>query len=306
MTKLDRIGGLPVAGAAEAEPMAERDAEGGVSCFSSPKNITGGPYVACVVEDVGSASISYVPIRGLGSGPVRRWIEIGDGVEGLVDGWGELIEQRPKEIDWDKMLVNIQKANGRAKKSFLQFCVKNRLTKMWTLTYGGEDRPTEKNVVKVHLNQFFKDWRERCTGGEPFPYAYILERHKSGHLHVHIAVQEGFTDFWRLHHAWGKGRIQYDEAKGSACLSGRELSRCLARYLSKYLTKSFIEDHSRGEHRYERSQGFEVVKTRRRFNSWKEAREWLESFEGELFEKIWSSWEDTSWVGPPVEIYASG
>ena len=81
MTNLNSSERLSGAGAADAEPVAKRDAEGGAGCFPCPKNITGGPFVACVVEDVGSASISYVPLRGLGQGPVRRWMDIADGVE---------------------------------------------------------------------------------------------------------------------------------------------------------------------------------------------------------------------------------
>lgn len=280
---------------------SQSDAAG---CFPCPKNTFGNPYVACVVEQVGSASIAFVPEVAYRS--QLKWVDTEDGFELRVNDDGEIRGRREKLSGIDRWVTYVTKSNRRARREFLSYCVANRLTKMWTLTYAPPNRPTNRKNVKSDVNEFFRKWRAQLTGGESFPAAYVLERHKDGTLHVHIAVQSGFTSWQQIRRIWGHGRVQYDEARGSERLSGRELSRCLARYLAKYLDKSFIEeDRSKNERRYDTTHTGAVVKTRRRFASWKEAEEWIREVPGETFEEVWNSFDVIEWDGPPVKIFSS-
>jgi len=272
--------------------------------FPCPKNTFGNPFIACVVEKVGTASIAYVPEVAFRS--ITKWVGTEDGFELRVDEDGEIRGRREKQDAFDKWCTYVEKSNRRARREFLSYCVANRLTKMWTLTYAPPNRPTARTTVKRDVNEFFRKWRAQLTGGEAFPAAYVLERHKDGSLHVHIAVQDGFTSWLQMKRLWGHGRIQYDVAKGSERLSGRELSRCLARYLAKYLNKSFDEsDRSKNERRYDTTHTGAVVKTRRRFASWKEAEEYLQGVAGETFRECWNSFDVIEWDGPPVKIFSS-
>ena len=288
-------------GAHESGSKSQSDALGRFSC---PKNTFGNPYVACVVENVGSASIAFVPEVAFRI--QNTWVDTQDGFELRVSDDGEVRGRRERLSGTDRWLTYVDKSNRRARREFLSYCVANRLTKMWTLTYAPPNRPTSRKIVKSDVNEFFRKWRAQLTGGESFPAAYVLERHKDGTLHVHIAVQNGFTSWNQIRQLWGHGRVQYDLARGSENLSGRELSRCLARYLAKYLNKSFDEsDRTKNERRYDTTHTGAVVKTRRRFASWKEAEQWLTEVPGETFKETWNSFDVVEWDGPPVKIFSS-
>ena len=285
----------------ESDSKSQSDALGRFPC---PKNTFGKPYVACVVEQVGSASIAFVPEVAFRI--QNTWVDTQDGFELRVSDDGEVRGRREKLNGTDRWLTYVDKSNRRARREFLSYCVANRLTKMWTLTYAPPNRPTSRKIVKSDVNEFFRKWRAQLTGGESFPAAYVLERHKDGTLHVHIAVQNGFTSWIQIRELWGHGRVQYDLARGSERLSGRELSRCLARYLAKYLNKSFDEsDRTKNERRYDTTHTGAVVKTRRRFASWKEAEQWLTEVPGETFKETWNSFDVIEWDGPPVKIFSS-
>jgi hypothetical protein len=76
--------------------------------------------------------------------------------------------------------------------------------------------------------------------------------------------------------------------------------------LSKYLAKDLDDDHSKGEHRYEPAQGFDVQVTRHWFPTFRAAESFLlQAVSGERFVQVWSDYEIDNWQGPPTWLYRS-
>ena len=243
MTKSDREGGSSFAGAAEVEPMAERDAEGGAGCFPCPKDVTDSGFLVCVSEGVGEASVTYHRSKnakrqrdpdGLAFKRMSRFTDL-DGVFNLAAYVQDV---------FDRNYENERRAHGPAVKSVRQFCVRWSLTKMWTFTF--KTAQWDKKLVKSHMNAFLMRWR-MLNGGKPFPYVYVIELHPEGHgYHVHVGVPGGmFTDFFQLRRVWGHGRIRFDQNSRHSGES-RNDARRLAIYLSKYLAKDVNDDHAKG------------------------------------------------------------
>ncbi len=68
-----------------------------------------------------------------------------------------------------------------------RYCAGNRLNRWGTLMYAGVGCH-DPAALRVHVGEFFRELR-RELGGQPLPYAWTADRHKTGHgLHVHFAV----------------------------------------------------------------------------------------------------------------------
>lgn len=271
--------------------------------FPSPKDVTGLRFAVCVYEGTGEASAVYL------SGSNGHDVQMDDGkfldrVSGFVDEWGELDEAALIEDGLRRQSDNMRRANSRAVAESRRFAVRWGLTKMWTFTF--KNAQFDRAYVVREMNDFFQRWRV-LNGGRAFPYLYVLELHPKGHgYHVHVAVPDGmFTDFFQLRRVWGHGRIRFDKAKrhhGHA----RDDARRLASYLVKYLVKSIDEHHERGQHRYERAEGFDVKVIRRYFPSLREVRLYLsDRVENESFVEVWSDYEVERWRGPPTWLFMS-
>jgi hypothetical protein len=131
------------------------------------------------------------------------------------------------------------------------------LNRLGTLTYSGEGCH-DALLLRAHLAEFFRSLRT-ALGGEPFPYVWVPEWHKSGHgLHAHFAVGK-YIQRSLIETAWGHGFVHIkllgDLPVGSTKLSE---ARIAARYLSKYVAKTFEPGAVRtmGSHRYDLAQGF--------------------------------------------------
>jgi hypothetical protein len=286
-------------------PAEPRGAEGGAR-FSCPKDITGSAFLVCVYEGTGEASVVY---RASGEHDSMHSLEEKDlaKIAPYVDAEGVLNESLFASDSLAKQLDNLRRANARAVKNLRQFMVRWSLTKLWTFTVSPRakiDRYS-KEQVQGAMNDFFQRWRV-LNGGHAFPYVYVLEQHRDGAWHVHVAVPNDlFTDYYALRRVWGHGRIQFDKAKRHA-KEARNDSRRLALYLVKYIAKEIGEDHRPGEHRYERAEGFAVAVTRRYFSTMAEVRLFLsERVEGEKFREVWSDYEVENWRGPPTWLFMS-
>ena len=78
-------------------------------------------------------------------------------------------------------------AARRARSKLRRYCAANVLNRLGTLTYRGKGNH-DPALVRDHLGAFFRDLRA-SLGGDPFPYAWVPEWHKTGHgLHAHFAV----------------------------------------------------------------------------------------------------------------------
>jgi len=273
--------------------------------FPCPEDITGGAliergsYLVRVAVDVGEATICWHR-----PGATEcEWRATASGKkELLVDKrTGEVRAERWLTPDEVKRTANLDRANRRARRELRQYCVRNRLSKMWTLTLA---EILDKKTVKRRVNAFMHKWRD-LNGGKEFPYLYVLELHADGERwHVHVAVPNGYTDKHKLQELWGLGLIRFDESPRRGKGTGaREQYRRLAAYLAKYISKSIEDVHEPGEHRYERAQGFGVEVVRRSFAMFDNAESWLVSQPGGSWIQKWSSDEIATWDGPPAWGY---
>lgn len=150
-----------------------------------------------------------------------------------------------------------EQAGKRARSTLRRYCAANRLNRLGTLTYRGAGCHDPRQV-REHLGLFFRSLRE-ARGGEPFPYVWVPEWHKSGHgLHAHFAVGS-FIRRSLIESAWGRGFVHI-KLLGNLPTGSSDLSeaRVAAGYLSKYVAKTFTDPSSRvlGLHRYDLGQGF--------------------------------------------------
>ena len=195
----------------------------------------------------------------------------------------------------------------RARAQVRRYCSAHRLNRLGTLTYAGAGCH-DPAQLRADVGMFFRKLRA-AMGGEPLPYLWVAEWHKSGHgLHVHFAVGQ-FIQRSKIEAAWGHGFVHIkrlsDMPVGSTSLHE---SRRAAGYLSKYVTKTFAEgeaERSKGLHRYEVAQNF--APPRQRFtgtSSRQVLHEAVASMGGVLPSVSWSSAEVEGWQGPPAVWFA--
>jgi hypothetical protein len=159
---------------------------------------------------------------------------------------------------------------------------------------------TTKVRCARHVAHFFKRLRYEVVG-EPYPYVWVPEWHKTDHgLHVHFAVDR-FIDHDAMTKVWGRGFTHIKRLGNVKHEGSLSSARDAAGYLSKYVTKAFA-DHERspGLHRYEVAQGFrprvERIVATTREGALGAANERM----GRAAATSWSSDEAKDWQGPPT------
>jgi hypothetical protein len=183
-----------------------------------------------------------------------------------------------------------------------RYCAANRLNRLGTLTYRGEGQHSP-GALRSDVGAFFR--RLRGSVGEPFPYLWVPEWHKSGHgLHVHFAVGR-FIGVRAIERAWGHGFVHIkllgDLPTGSGSLGEARLA---ARYLSKYVGKAFGATQAAGRHRYEVAQGFQPRAVTLDGATADEVLGWAETVMGKAPTYLWRSRDQDGWDGPP-SVFAS-
>ncbi|MCU1369974.1 MAG: hypothetical protein JWO77_1168 [Ilumatobacteraceae bacterium] len=198
----------------------------------------------------------------------------------------------------------MSEAGRRARREIRRYCVSNRLNRLGTLTYRGEGCHDEAQL-RVDLGEFFRSMR-RMLGGDPLPYVWVPEWHKSGHgLHVHFAVGR-YVKRSVIEASWGRGFVHIKLLGDLPVGSGKlEESRRAAGYLAKYVAKDFREKgRTGGLHRYEVAQGFKPVGVR----LWAPTREGVLAVAAEHMGRqpghVWCSDQEKDWQGPPA-VWAS-
>jgi hypothetical protein len=148
-------------------------------------------------------------------------------------------------------------AARRAKGKLRRYCAANRLNRLGTLTYRGTGCHDQRQV-RAHVGEFFRNLRVELNG-DPIPYAWVPEWHKTDHgLHLHFAVGR-FIKRALIEASWPHGFVHIkvigDLPVGSGTLGE---ARKAAGYLSKYVAKSFADTNRiEGLHRYDLAQGFQ-------------------------------------------------
>ena len=220
--------------------------------------------------------------------------------EVLVDEWGEIFAERGRIPDLERSRRNLERSARRSRRAIEDYMVHNCLSKMWTLTYRDKCWSRAQAVADIH--DFVKEWRTYM--GRPFPYVWVLEKHKDRSWHVHMAVHAGlYTDKTQLQKMWGHGLVRFDLSKKRHHGESRNDFRRLSRYLSKYISKDFADDSDMGTHRYEVAQGYQPEKVSHRFESLGDAIGYLAMFG--VYKVVWDSLSDPKWTGPNVRIYES-
>lgn len=182
-----------------------------------------------------------------------------------------------------------------------RYCAANRLNRLGTLTYRGAGCH-DPAQVRDDLGAFFRELRV-LLGGEPFPYLWVPEWHKTGHgLHAHFAVGR-FVKRSLIESAWGRGFVHIkllgDLPVGSGTLSE---ARRAAGYLSKYVAKTFTEPSTRvlGLHRYDVAQGFQPQSVSITGSTVDEVLDQASVVFEDAPSAMWFSRDSDGWDGPPA------
>ncbi|KQS56662.1 hypothetical protein ASG36_16485 [Geodermatophilus sp. Leaf369] len=180
-----------------------------------------------------------------------------------------------------------------------RYCADNRLNRLGTLTYAGVGCHDPKQVRR-DVGQFFRTLRG-LLGGEPLPYVWVPEWHKTDHgLHVHFALGR-FVPRSLIKTAWPHGFVHIkllgDLPTGS---TSRDEARLAARYLSKYVRKGFDVRRIPGLHRYEVGQGFQPAALVLRGRTFVDVLLLAIAHMGPDPAEVWRSSESLGWEGPPA------
>jgi hypothetical protein len=195
-------------------------------------------------------------------------------------------------------------AGRRARAKLRRYCAHNGLNRLGTLTYAGQGCH-DPRAARADVGEFFRALRA-LTGGEPFPYAWVSEWHKSGHgLHLHFALGR-YVPRHQIESAWGRGfvhiKLLSDVPVGAARLGE---ARRVAGYLSKYVSKTFLDDQDgvrrpQGLHRFDVAQGFRPPHLRLTDTTADGVLALAEDVMGMPAGYRWSSLDVEGWKGPPA------
>jgi hypothetical protein len=178
-----------------------------------------------------------------------------------------------------------------------RFCVEHRLFFMWTFTYGNGGQWDEHQLHR-QVERFIAKL-VAARGGQRFPYAFVVEHHKSGALHVHMALGFYFPHA-EMATLWGHGFVFVtDKRKRGECAQVGAVRA--ARYLSGYVKKEFDESPY-GRRRYEVARGFKVTTYEVRRADLDDGQRYAESVFMCEPAFVWDSRTCEDWAGPPVRV----
>ena len=188
----------------------------------------------------------------------------------------------------------------RSRSRLRRYMVANRLNRFGSLTYAGEGCHDPK-VLRRDLAAFFRELRS-SLGGNPFPYVWVPELHKTGHgWHAHFGLNR-YVNRSVIDRAWGHGFVHIklfgNLPHGS---TARDEARKAARYASKYLGKDLAGYE--GLHRYEVAQGFQPAGLGFFGKSASACVAAAAEKMGADPGRVWLSASHAEWDGPPA-VYA--
>jgi hypothetical protein len=161
-------------------------------------------------------------------------------------------------------------AARRARTKVRRYTAANRLDRLVTLTYRGDGQHNE-HALRHDLGLFMRGLRN-ALGGDPIPYVWVPEWHKSDHgLHAHVALGR-FVRQSLIADVWDHGFVHIKRLARGETAGTLSAARRAARYLSKYIAKTFDHPRTARLHRYEVGQGFLPRAERITAPTWQEAR----------------------------------
>ncbi len=188
-----------------------------------------------------------------------------------------------------------EEAGRRARAKVRRYCASNGLNRLGTLTYAGEGCHDPRQA-RADVGRYFRQLR-RSLGGEPFPYLWVPELHKSGHgFHFHFAVGR-FIRRGLIDEAWGHGFVHIKLLGNLPVGSGvREEARVAAGYVSKYISKDLAGRG--GLNRYDVAQGFQPKTKESWLRTEEEAIAAAKAQMGCEPRVVWRSKSKETWRGP--------
>lgn len=194
---------------------------------------------------------------------------------------------------------------ARARARMRRYVIKNKLTRMWTLTFA--DEVHDRAVALEAMQEFVRRLRDEF--GEAIPYLYVFEWHKLNDRgwHVHMLVQARRVEHKRMERLWGHGFVQYSDGQKRRGVSQRERARTAATYAAKYVGKDIERGLESGDHAYEVAQGFRPERIARSAGTWRAGVALAVAFFGGLVPRVmWDSSDADVWFGPPVQLLDFG
>lgn len=191
-------------------------------------------------------------------------------------------------------------ADARAKTRVRRLCSEHKLTRLLTLTCAPEYATKDRDVFMGYLADF-----RRWLNARGVYAVAVIEPHKSGNLHAHLAVGK-WIDAGDIRHGWGRGFVKINRsAKGQRTPKGGR-GAAVGRYLSKYIGKGFGDGavRSLNQKRYTSTHGMAVTVKRRKFTTPFAAYEWMLHEFGSAPVLLWEAdLSDDEWRGPPTSLW---
>jgi hypothetical protein len=147
---------------------------------------------------------------------------------------------------------NRARAARRARGRVRRFCTANGLAYLWTLTLA--DQSSDCAHVGRLVESFIRRLRAhtRCS----IPYVWVLEEHKSGNLHAHVAIDR-FIPRAVLLRAWPHGFMFVTGARSKRSRGQHAGVAATARYVAKYVSKEVTGGAGRQSYRV--AEGFQPI-----------------------------------------------
>lgn len=189
---------------------------------------------------------------------------------------------------------SVAEAVRRARGTIRRYCAANRLNRLGTLTYRGEGCH-DSGHFRADLASFFR--RLRAALGEPFPYLWVPEWHRTGHgLHAHFAVGR-YIRQRTIAAAWRQGFVHIKLLGNLPVGSGAHAeARLAASYLAKYVGKDL--GAGVGLHRYDVGEGFGPKVRRLRGATFADVLDQASAIMGRPPVQVWDSADDPTWTWP--------
>jgi len=171
------------------------------------------------------------------------------------------------------------RAARRAKQQIRLRCKSLGVDRLVTLTYRGAQ--SDLALLKAHFHVFRKSL---ARANARLSYVAVPERHKSGGLHLHLAVA-GYLPVVTVRRLWRSaiaaqgftGNVDISYNRG---LQGAGVTERLSGYISKYVSKALEEERPKGSRSYWSSMGIEIPEA---VVTWLDTRDWAVVFR-EVFE----------------------
>jgi hypothetical protein len=154
----------------------------------------------------------------------------------------------------------------------------------------------------LHQGHLFVRRLRRARSGKRFAYLLVVEQHKDGHWHVHVALPFQVKSE-RLHELWGYGRVDdgFSERDRHRFASFEDQAAAAGGYCGKYLAKSLevLGEQAQGRQTYRVAEGYEPSELVLLVKDEDQAREvGARLCGGGEVAASWDSATDEDWAGP--------